>query len=236
MIENKKKITLGLIAARKNSTEVKNKNLVKINGTEIAKSAVLLALYNKNIKYVVFSSDSRKILSLINNKSKKLFKLKKKLKLAKKDTPMLPVIKDAVNSFEKNNGNYIVSEVVIFDPTSPLRKNKDINEAFKLFKRKKPDLLVSANHSSHNPYFSMLEKKGNYYQLSKNPHKNPGSRQKANIVYEINTIVWIYSRKAIFKLKKRIPKNTLIFKTPRERSIDIDNYEDIIKIKNYLKN
>ena len=82
----------------------------------------------------------------------------------------------------------------------------------------------------------MLEKRGSFYSLSKDLNKNPGSRQSVKSVFEIYTIVWIYSREAIFKEKKRIPKKTLIFETPYERSIDIDNYNDIIKINNYLKN
>jgi len=232
----KKEITLGLVAARKNSTEIKNKNLLKINGTEITKRAVLLALFNKNINSTILSSDSEKILSLIKKKNKKLLKLKRSSHLAKNTTPMLPVIKNAINFFEKKNINTKVSEVVLFDPTSPLRNNNDINKALKYFKKKKPDLLVSIHKAQHNPYFSMLEKRGNFYSLSKDLNKNPGSRQSVKSVFEINTIVWIYSREAIFKEKKRIPKKTLIFETPYERSIDIDNYNDIIKINNYLKN
>ncbi len=238
MIKNnkKKEITLGLIAARKNSTEVRNKNLLKIDGIEITKRAVFLALLNKNINNIVFSSDSKKILSLIKKKNKKLLKLKRSFHLAKNTTPMLPVIKNAINFFEKNNKNNKVSEVVLFDPTSPLRTNADINKALKYFKKKKPDLLLSVHKAQHNPYFSMVEKRGNFYSLSKNLNKNPGSRQSVKSVFEINTIVWIYSRNAIFQEKKRIPKKTLIFETPYERSIDIDNYNDIIKINNYLKN
>jgi CMP-N-acetylneuraminic acid synthetase len=81
----------------------------------------------------------------------------------------------------------------------------------------------------------MLEKKGKYFKLCKYNKKNPGSRQQVPIVYEINTLVWIYSRNAILKEKKRIPKKTIIFETPYARSIDIDTKDDIEKIKFYLK-
>ena len=235
-IKNKKKITLGLVAARKNSTEVRNKNLIRIKGIEITKKATLLAISNNMINSVVLSSDSDKILSLISNKNKKLLKLKRSRKLATKNSPMLPVIRDAINFYEKKFNNKIVSEVVLFDPTSPLRINSDILKAIRIFKLKKPDLLISVHKAKHNPYFSMLEKKSKYYELCKNSKKNPGSRQEVKKVYEINTIVWIYSRNAILKEKKRIPKKTLIIETETERSLDIDTYDDVIKIKNYLKN
>ena len=95
---------------------------------------------------------------------------------------------------------------------------------------------MSAHNAQHNPYFSILEKKGRFYKLSKALKQDPGSRQEAPKTYDINTIVWIYSRKAVMKIKKRIPKKTIMFKTPKERSIDIDNQNDINLINFYLKN
>jgi len=228
-----KLVTLGLIAARKGSAGVKNKNLIKIRNKEITKIAVNLAINCSDIDNVILSTDSKKILDLIKE-NKKLLKLKRHKNLAKNNTPMLPVIKNAVTYFEKTE-NKKISELVIFDPTAPLRTMNDIKAAKKIFDKKKPDLLLSVHESGHNPYFSMLEKKGKYYKLSKNLNRNPGSRQQAPKVYEVNTIVWIYSREAIFSEKRRIPKKTLIFKTPINRSIDIDTKNDINKINFYLK-
>ena len=231
----KKKINLALIAARKNSKGVKNKNLLKIKKKTITKIAVKLALKSKKISFVILSSDGQKILDSVKDE-KKLLKIKRRKNLAKDTTPMLPVMKDAIEYFEKKNRyKYMVKNLIIFDPTSPLRTLKDINSSIKLFEKKKPDLLVSAHKAQHNPYFSILEKKGRFYNLSKSSYKNLGSRQEAPEVYEINTLVWIYSRKAILKIKKRIPNKTIIFLTPVERSIDIDNYNDIKLIKYRLK-
>jgi CMP-N,N'-diacetyllegionaminic acid synthase len=233
--KNKKEpITIALIAARMNSKGVKNKNLLKFRGEEITKTAVNLAMTIKRINRIVLSSDSNIILELIK-KNKKLIKIKRKKKLAQDQTPMLPVIKNAINYFEKKIKKVYVSKVVIFDPTAPLRNKQDIENALNLFDKKKPDLLVSVHKANHNPYFSILEKNKNNYQLSKLPKKNPGSRQTVPEVFEINTIAWIYSRKAIFVENRRIPKKTQIFLTPNERSIDIDNKDDIEKIKNYMK-
>ncbi len=230
----KKNISLAVVAARKGSKGIKNKNLTKINNEPITKIATRIALSCKKIQKVVFTSDSDKILNTVKN-DKNLTKLKRKASLSKSTTPMLPVLKDAVNFFEKTNPiKFKVSNVVIVDPTAPLRKISDLNKSINIFNRKKPDLLISVHEAQHNPYFSMLEKKGKFYKLSKIYNKNPGSRQEVPKVYEVNTIVWIYSRNAIFKEKKRIPKKTLIIKTPLNRSVDIDTKEDIKKIKYYL--
>jgi len=227
-----KKITLGLVAARKGSVSVKGKNLIKIRKKEITKIAINMAIKCPAIDSVILSTDSNKILNLIK-KNKKLIKLKRNKNLAKNNTPMLPVMKNAIVFFEKIKKKKI-SKLVIFDPTSPLRSMKDIQSAIKNFNKEKPDLLLSAHEAQHNPYFSMVEKKGKYFKLCKNPEKNPGTRQRVPRVYEINTIVWIYSRKAIFSENRRIPKKTLIFKTSIKRSIDIDTNDDVDRIYYYL--
>ena len=107
---------------------------------------------------MIISSDSEKILNLIQE-DKKLIKLKRNKKLALDNTPMIPVMQDAINILRKNNFKYYIDFLIIVDPTSPLRKLKDIDKAIFLFKKKRPDLLVSVHEAQHNPYFSILEKR-----------------------------------------------------------------------------
>ena len=229
----KEKITLALIAARAGSKGFKNKNLIKLKNKSIVKLAVNIGLGLTEINHVVLSSDSQKILNL-SKENKKLIKIKRSKNLAKDKTPMLPVMQNSIEYVEK----YLkkkVSFLVILDPTSPLRTKKDVKEAIKIFKRKKLDLLVSVNNAEHNPYFSILEKNNNnYYSLSKGNNLNIGSRQKAKKVFNINTMVWIYSRKAIVNIKKRIPFKTDIILTSLDRSLEINSKDDWIKIKDYF--
>lgn len=56
----KKKINLALIAARKGSKGVKNKNLLNIKNKSITKIAVNIAVKLKKINNVILSSDSQK--------------------------------------------------------------------------------------------------------------------------------------------------------------------------------
>ena len=94
----KKKITLGLVAARKGSIGVKGKNLIKIRNQEITKIALNLAIKCTAIDNVILSTDSHKILNLIK-KNKKLLKFKRNKSLAKNNTPMLSVMKNAIVFF-----------------------------------------------------------------------------------------------------------------------------------------
>ncbi len=100
LLYKNKGITLGLIAARKGSVGLKKKNLIKIQNQIITKTALKLAIKCLAIDNVILSTDSNKILNLIK-KNKKLIKLKRKKSLSKNNTPMLPVIKNAVVFYEK---------------------------------------------------------------------------------------------------------------------------------------
>ena len=88
----KKKINLALIAARKNSKGVKNKNLLKIKKKTITKIAVKLALKSKKIGFVILSSDGQKILDSVKDE-KKLLKIKRRKNLAR-PTPISNILKN----------------------------------------------------------------------------------------------------------------------------------------------
>ena len=234
----KKFLTLALVAARKNSKRLKNKNFIKIKRIPIIQSAVNFGIELPEIDYVILSSDSKKILSIAKN-NKKLIKLHRNKNLALEKTPMLPVMQNAVIYFEKKF-NTKIDKLILLDPTAPLRNKNDILEAINLFKRKRPDLVISANETKYNPYFNLLEKckKNKKFFMIVNKLKSKkevGSTQAAPEVLHMNCIVWIYSRMALFVEKKRIPKKTIVYKTPIKRSFDIDTKEDLYKLKYYLK-
>ncbi len=228
-----KKNIVALIAARKNSKGIKNKNLLKINNQSIVKKAVQIGLKIKLVDQIILSSDSQKILNLVKN-NKKILKIKRKSNLARDNTPMLPVIQDAIKVFEKKSKKK-VSYIILLDPTSPFRLKKDVHKAIRIFNKKKLDLLVSVNEPEHNPYFSIMEKRGVYYSLSKGTNFSPGSRQEAKKVFNINTIIWIYSRRAVMQIKKRIPFKTDIIIIDEARSIELNTKKDLIRVKNFLK-
>ena len=234
MREIKKKIysTIALVAARSGSKGIKKKNFLKFKNEYIVSNAVKIGESIKSIHKVILSSDSFKILGLVGE-NKKIFKIKRSKSLSRDNTPMLPVMKDAILKYEKNFKSK-VKKLVILDPTSILRKKIYITQALKNFNKKKADLLISVCKSQHDPYFSILEKKGNYYSLSKKSNKMIGGRQQSKSVYNINTVVWIYSREAIMNQKKRIPKKTIIYTIPEEISLELNTKDDLNKVKKFI--
>lgn len=232
MPEDKVKV-LGLIPARGGSKGIPNKNLMKVEGKELVRLAVEIGLSISELDYLICSTDSQRIADCAKD-SGAFVPFIRPAVLAQDDTPMLPVIEHAILEIERIF-SCTLDCVVLLDPTAPMRTPDDINDALRFFKKNKPDLLVSVHRGHHNPYFNMLEKKGEFFCLPKGVEENYGSRQVAPLVYQINTVVWIYSRNAIINERVRIPKSTLIYEFPESRSIDLDTPDDLMKINYFLK-
>ena len=228
-----KKISIAIVAARAGSKRIKNKSFIKFNNERIVNLAINIGLTSKKIDYVVLTSDSKKILGLAKDNNK-LIKLLRSEAISKDNSPMLPVIKDAIVKVEKITKKK-TEKIIILDPTSVLRRKKDILKAINVFDTKKPSLLVSVNKSDFSPYFDIIEKKNKYFELCKKLNKKIYARQQAKHVYNINTVVWIYKRNSILFEKMRIPKTTIILETPEKFSLELNYPKDKIKMSNIKK-
>ena len=89
------KISIAIVTARAGSKRIKNKSFIKFNNERIVNLAINIGLTSKKIDYVVLTSDSKKILGLAKDNNK-LIKLLRSESISKDNSPMLPVIKDAI--------------------------------------------------------------------------------------------------------------------------------------------
>ncbi len=231
MVINKKGIVLGLIAARKGSQGIPNKNMLKIKGKELVRLAIECGLKVEKIDLLIVSTDSERIASIARDAGADVPFIRPK-QLAMNSTPMLPVMEHAILEVEKQYKTSVKC-VVILDPTAPIRTANDVRGVLNFFDGNDCDLVVSVHKGHHNPYFNMLEQYDKYFNLSKGSKQNFGYRQAAPLVFGINTLVWVYSREAIMNEKIRIPEKTLVYVFPEDRSIDIDTPYDLM-ILEYL--
>ena len=184
-----------------------------------------------SIDYLIVSTDDHEIAEL-SQKSGAIIPFLRPSQLAADTTPTLPVLQHAVVRAEKSY-HKIVECVVLLEPTGPLRREKDVEAALRMFREGNCDAIVSANIAHRNPYFSMVEVEKGYVHLSKQSLDSVGRRQDAPEVYDLNPIVWIYSRKALMEKKARLPNRTRIYLVPPERAFDLDSEFDF-EIMEYI--
>tara|TARA_B100000768_G_scaffold167123_1_gene171003 strand:- start:11 stop:607 length:597 start_codon:yes stop_codon:yes gene_type:complete len=143
-----KKNYLALVLARKGSRRLKNKNVLKLG----SKPLISWTLDNlKKISYlfddILVSSDSN-IIKQITKKSGLLF-LKRPDYLAKSKTTSESSAIHAVNFYQKKY--HEIKYIILFQPTSPLRKNSTIKKVLNLSLRYPNKQIVSINDQSSKP-------------------------------------------------------------------------------------
>ena len=143
-----KKNYLALVLARKGSRRLKNKNVLKLG----SKPLISWTLDNlKKISHlfddILVSSDSN-IIKQITKKSGLLF-LKRPDYLAKSKTTSESSAIHAVNFYQKKY--HEIKYIILFQPTSPLRKNSTIKKVLNLSLRYPNKQIVSINDQSSKP-------------------------------------------------------------------------------------
>lgn len=222
------------ICARAGSKGIKNKNLKKINGKPLIFHTIKNAKKVSNFTEIVISSDSKKVINL-----GKKYKIKNNLvrpkNLAKDKSPKIPVIRHALIEMEKKC-NKKFSIIVDLDVTAPLRKNIDIKNALKKFKKNNYHTMFSVNIARKNPYYNCIEIEKNTVLPIKKKKNFFTSRQQAPKVFEMNAAISIWNRKTLLTKNSLFTKNTGVYEMPIERSFDIDTKLDLQIVKYFLKN
>ena len=216
----KKKNILCTICARKGSKGLKNKNILKLLGKPLILHTIAQAKKIKPISKIVISTNSKKILNLTKNKVDLC--IKRPEKLSNDRSSKIEAIKHALYVSEKNfNINFEV--IIDLDVTSPLRNKRDITNALNIFLKKKSGNLVSGHDSRRNPYFNQVMYKKNNLKIVCEPKRKINRRQDAPVIFDLNASIYIWKRHNLINSKKLINKQTIFFKMPYERSVDIDD-------------
>lgn len=218
---------LAFIPARKNSKRLKKKNIVKINKKTLVELAINSIKNIKKITKVVISSDDEQILKkqfLYN--SKKFFFLKRK-KILSTDTASLEcVLLDYLLNDKSANQP---ENIVLLQPTSPLRNWRHIQDAIKFFEDNKYDSILSG-YEDKAFIWNMNTKKSLTYN-----YKSRKNSQFMDRYFFENGAIFIFNKKIFLKKKNRLFGKIGFYIMNKYNSIDIDDKEDL-KIARKLYN
>ena len=194
---SKKKIRIiGFIPAKKNSQDLKNKNLKKLNNYSLLELAILSAKKSKFIDKIYLSSDSDEILK--KGKKYKVDLIKRKKSLSTNSASANSLILDFIKNHLKNTlENYIV---VYLQPTSPFRNNKHIDSAIEIFIKKKFKSLLSVSENKN--FFKSFNKNKHTLTPFFDDKLITNNRQNLKKIYSPNGAIFIFYTKNFIKKKK----------------------------------
>lgn len=215
---------IAIIPARGGSKGIPKKNLVNFLGKPLLQWSIEAALNSKYITDVVVSSDDDDILR-ISQKHKNVITIRRPKELALDTSRTEPVLAHVIESLKGTTFDYLI----LLQPTSPLRKSDDIDEAFNKLLASYANSLISVCSNNYHPYKSLRINNEGFLEGIINNEYPFFHRQELPQTYSANGAIYIIKVKDFIKNHSLITSKTLHFKMSIERSLDIDSKIDLIK-------
>mgnify|MGYP001313047727 CR=1 FL=1 len=223
----KSKKIIAVIPARKNSKELKKKNIIKLNGLPLIAYTIDYARKSKLIDRTFVSTDGNHIASVSKKFGAEIIMRPKKLS----NDIIMPdhAVVHAIN-FVNKNLKYNFDYVVFLQPTTPLRKSKELDEAIKHCVVGKFDTVFSS--INYKP-FLWRKKQNVIYPISGNPYKRK-RRQKIRDINETGS--YYVTKKEVFKkFKNRFGKKISYYNSDILSFFEIDTLSDYKYIQELFK-
>lgn len=225
--------SVAIIPARGGSKGIKRKNLALINGKPLIAYTCEAALQSKKINRIIVSTDDLEVADFVKNMGIEIPFIRPS-ELANDFTPMIDVLMHALSWFDSQN--YDIDDIILLQPTSPLRTSDQIDTALTIFSQKNPDTLVSIMKVPHqfNP-LSVLKEESDGRMV---PYLNQPvitRRQDKPVVFARNGPAILITKASLIKKGILYGDHTIGYLMDYKTSIDVDDYQDLLMAEFFLK-
>ena len=224
------KKVLALIPARGGSKGIKGKNIISLAGKPLIAYTIEASLKSRYIDSTVITTDSREIAKTAENYGGRVPFLRPQ-ELAGDQSRTIDAVLHAIRTLRTLGEKY--DTLILLQPTQPLRRTEDIDEALDLFFGSGQKPLVSVSLVDDHP---LLIRSIDKYGVLK-PLLNRCStcrRQDMPDYYRINGCIYI-NRIAELNHETSFNDNEIPFIMEREFSIDIDEENDLRMAEYYMR-
>lgn len=215
---------LALITARGGSKGLLGKNLLPAGGKPLLVWTVEAAKASSVVDRVVISTDDEEIAAVAREAGCEVPFLRP-AELATDTATSLDVVRHALEALP--GFDYLI----LLQPTSPLRTGADIDAAFEAMVSMGATTCVSLCPVEESPYLMYeIGEQGAISPVVAAGHK-PGRRQDLPPAYILNGAIYIADRDHIMHGGGLCEPGSAAYVMPRERSLDIDNAEDLALLR-----
>jgi CMP-N-acetylneuraminic acid synthetase len=231
MISNKK--IIAIIPARGGSKGLPRKNILDLCGKPLIAWTIEKALDSRYIDKVVVSTENREIAEISMECGAQV--VKRPEELARDSSPIIDAIMHVISWFEKK-GEYF-GIIILLEPTSPLRKENDLDNAIELFSKNidRADSLVSVGKVHlENPHITKKIENGYVIPLIE-IGANVYQRQQLPDVYFPYGVIYLTLTSALIKYKTFYQERTIPYFIERWQNYEIDDIYDFICVEAILR-
>lgn len=213
------KRVLALITARGGSKGLPRKNVLSAAGRPLIAWTIAAARESSVIDRVVLSSDDDEIMDVAKTWGCEV-PFRRPTELASDGASSMDVVAHAVEQLP--GYDYLI----LLQPTSPLRNAADIDAAFALMQKQNASSCVSVCEAGQSPYWMYRLQDDNRLVSLLPPLPGVSRRQDLPPVYVLNGAIYIARIDWLLRKRSLLGEETVAYRMPEERSIDIDNAED----------
>ena len=185
---------------------------------------------------IVVSTDSEEIASISKSFGAEVPFLRPAI-LAEDTTSTIAVIDYTLKELEKEGRIY--DELLLLQPTSPLRTSNDIEKALQFFKQKKADAVISVSQSDiPASWFMHLDNSYSLQQFIEQKENATNTRsQELEHFHYLNGAIYIIKTKSFTAHQSLYSPNMRCFAYPMGQinGLDIDTEEALILAELYLQ-
>lgn len=218
------------ICGRAGSKGIKNKNIKLFVGKPLpyyTLSAIDLYLKkNEDIEYdIVVNSDSNELLMIMQKSEiRNVEIIERKSELGGDSVAKIDVIRNCLQIMKKKK-NCEYDMVVDLDITSPLRREKDIENLIERQIKTNADVTTSVVCARRNPFFNQLKKGEKGYK--KVCESNFTARQQAPEIYDMNASLYAYNPRFLMSGKQVLDGYVETIQMYDTAVLDLDHENDM---------
>lgn len=216
--------TLGIIPARGGSKGIPRKNIRPVAGKPLIAWTIEAALKATTLDAVLLSTDDAEIAAVAREYGLSCDRLRPAA-LSDDTAKTIDVITYEIGEFEKSRSAQ-VTDIVLLQPTAPLRTAQDIDAACAIYKQQNARSLISVYDASHVHPSIMYTKNGEALALFEQG-KAPVRRQDMPGVFVRNGAIYIMDRDLVLKENRVMTETPAFYEMPRERSVNVDEIYDL---------
>jgi CMP-N,N'-diacetyllegionaminic acid synthase len=205
---------LGLIPARGGSKGIPRKNILPFCGRPLLQWTIDVALAAPSVDRVVVSTDDPDIAAVAIPGGAEVPFLRP-AELANDAASGIAPVLHALEQLPE------VSDVLLLQPTSPLRAVEDVEAIISLRRRAGREAAVSVTPSSKHPFW-MFGLSPQQLLESLSSFTDAACRQQLPVAYALNGALYLASREFLERERSFLTSDTLGYVMPAERSVDID--------------
>lgn len=214
---------IAIIPARSGSKGLKDKNIKLLNGKPLMAYTIEAAINSRSFDVIFVSTDSEEYARIASMYGADAHFLRSEENSSDK-AGSWDVVREVIKRFEEEG--YFFDEIMLLQPTSPLRSKEDITNAIDTMIKYDALAVESLTEMDHSPLWSNTLPEDFCMDNFFTEYSNM-SRQALPIYYRENGAVYLLKRELIDLKDSAIFSNRCYaYIMPKERSIDIDSEFD----------